>query len=99
MVIWFVIIVGPIFNSFAYMSSWAIANGVPFSEAINWAWQRIKAHFASWWLAGLALNIISALGAIFCYIGALVTAPWAYLAWAEIVGDMGDETSAPRPPE
>jgi len=99
MLIWFVIIVGPVVNSFIIMSSWAIAKGVSFNDAINWAWERIKTHFASWWLAGLVLNIISGIGVVLCYIGILVTAPWAYLAWAEIVGDMGDETSAPRPAE
>ena len=94
MVVWFGIIIGPILQSFTSMASWAIARGKPFSQAVGWAWDRIRTHFAAWWLAGLVINIITMIGMILCYIGIIITLPWGYLAWAEIIGDSGDDAGS-----
>jgi len=95
MVFWgsvFLIVAGPILNSLISLVSWAIALGKPFSVAIAWAWERIKRHFFGWWWAGLVISFLGGIGALFCYVGIFVSAPWSYLAWAEICGDKGETT-------
>jgi len=89
--IWFIVVIGPILQSFTSLAAWAIAQGKPFAEAAGWAWERIKLRFFAWWLAGLVLNIISGIGVLLCYVGLFFTIPWGCLAWAVIASDPGEE--------
>ena len=84
-------IMSPVLTSLQGLGSWAIARGVPFKEALAWSWARVRAHFMGWWWTGFVISIVSGMGGLACYVGALVTIPWAALAFAEIAAFEGDE--------
>jgi hypothetical protein len=93
--IWFLVVIGPILQSFTSLAAWAIAQGKPFSEAACWAWERIKLRFFAWWLAGLVLSLISGIGVLLCYVGLFFTVPWGCFAWAVIASDTGEGSLKP----
>jgi hypothetical protein len=80
----------PAILSILGLTAWAIARGVRFNKAFRWGWLRYWRYPLRWWWAGLVLNFVGAIGFIACYLGLLISLPWAALAAAEIAGYEGE---------
>ena len=89
-VIGLAILFSPILVAILSLTAWAIARGVPFKPAFGWGWQRFWRYPLQWWWAAVVINGAAGIGAILCYVGMLLTFPWAALAAAEIAGYEGE---------
>jgi len=89
----------PVVTSWLMMSCWGIFAGASGGDSMKWAWERIKARPFHWWFVGWVLSIISTLGVYLCYIGFVVTMPWAQASWLVAISDTGETASQDSPSE